>query len=254
MDCSIRRAIYLLIVLGIVFFPPSGQAQAPLKLVNDPWPPYTGYSLPHRGLATNIVVTALTLSGYQTQVEFVPWKRALRGTFNGDYDILLTTTFSEERAKQVAYSKPYLSNTVKLLKNQGASHLFESLADLDGLHVVIMEGYLYEARFDAAKNFTKITGTNTVSNLRMLAANRVDLAVEDERVTRYYLKNNNSLKDLKVEFLPLALNMKNMHIIIRKTKPGYAKIITDFNRSLDRMRRDGTYEAIIKFHEPMPER
>lgn len=250
MDCFIRRIPFVMCLLMILFASRSGIAQVPLKLVNDPWPPYTGDTLPEMGLATDIVVTALKRAGYQTQVEFVPWKRALRGTIKGDYDILLTTSFSEERAKSVAYSDPYLSNTVKLIKHFGAPYRYNSLADLDGLDIVVIDGYLYEPQFDAATNFNRVLGTNTLSNLKMLAAKHADLTVADELVARYHLKNNNTLKDLKIEILPRPLNAKYMHIVIRKSKPGYEKIISDFNRSLEALHKDGTYNAIINRHAP----
>ena len=248
MEFQFRKIFFFIIVVILIGnIRPTG-AQEPLKLVNDPWPPFTGETLPGKGLATEIVVTALHRSGYQTQVDFLPWKRALRGTFSGKYDILLTTSYSEERAKQVVYSAPYLANTVKFIKRNNTPYTYEEFSDLDGVDIAIIGGYIYEPTFDKATNFTKIEGVDTFSNIKMLLAKRVDMIVEDEWVARYLLKNKFPVKNKKVEFLPKPLNVKNLHIIIRKTMMGHEKIISDFNDAIANMRKDGSYEKILKRH------
>jgi len=39
-----------------------------LKLVNDPWPPYTSDDLPQKGIATQIVKLVLKRAGYNSEV------------------------------------------------------------------------------------------------------------------------------------------------------------------------------------------
>ncbi len=224
-------------------------AQEPLKLVNDPWPPFTGNTLPGKGIATEIVTTALHRAGYETNVDFVPWKRALDGTFDGTYDILITTSFSEDRAKKVTYSDPYLSNTVRLVKRKGSPHQFGNVENLRGLIVGVTKGYLYEPEFDKATFFVKDDGgENVLANLKKLAAGRLDLFAEDELVVGYYLKDNFTPEELSVQYLPKALNTKHLHIIIRKSRPDHAEIIGAFNKALIAMRSDGTYDTILIRH------
>ena len=100
MKLSICPRFLLLSVVFLLFDIRTGYAQEVLKLVNDPWPPYTGETLPGKGIATEIVVTALRRAGYETQVTFVPWKRALKGTIDGTYDILITTSYNDDRGQE----------------------------------------------------------------------------------------------------------------------------------------------------------
>lgn len=224
-------------------------AEETLKLVNDPWSPYTGRALLGGGIATEIVTTALHRAGYGTNVDFVPWKRALIGTFDGTYDILITTSYSDARAEKVTYSDPYLSNTVRLIKRRGDPHKFQSLEDLRDLVIGVTKGYLYEPEFDKATFFVKDPGGESVlANLKKLNAGRVDLFAEDELVVGYYLKENFTPDELSVEYLPNPLNSKNLHIVIRKSRPDHLEVIEAFNKALITMREDGTYNAILASH------
>lgn len=220
----------------------------PLKLVNDPWPPYTSSNLHKGGVATQIVQTALQKAGYKTIVDFLPWARAIEGTFDGTYDILITASYSEERAKKVIYSNPYLINEIRFIKLSGTKHRFEDLEDLKGLVIGVARGYLYEPSFDKADFFIKDEGVDIVSNLKKLKHGRVDLAVEDKLVARYYLNTIFEKDTMQVDFLPKALNKKNMHIIIRKDRADHTEIISKFNTALDAMKKDGSYDKILIQH------
>ena len=216
----------------LLFSAREAPGQDVLRLANDPWPPYTGETLPGKGIATEIVVTALHRAGYETQVTFVPWKRALEGTFDGTYDILITTSYNDERAKKVAYSDPYLSNVVRLIKRKDSAHKFNSIEDIRGLTVGVSKGYIYEPEFDEATFFIKDNqGESVLANLKKLQAGRLDLIAEDELVVKYFLKENFSSEALEVNFLPKPLNTKNLHIIIRKSHINNTRIIEGFTQA-----------------------
>ncbi len=146
MKLFVFRSLLILMTVIFLFDIRTGKTQDVLNLVNDPWPPYTGETLPGKGIATEIVVTALRRAGYKTHVNFVPWKRALEGTFDGTYDILITTSYNDDRAKTVSYSDPYLSNVVRLIKRKGTAHRFDNIEDIRGLTVGVTEGYIYDVR------------------------------------------------------------------------------------------------------------
>ena len=85
-----RPLLCALGLLLIVLVTPAVAAEK-LRLVADSWPPFTDSDLPGGGLATNIVTAALTRAGYTSNVEQVPWARALMGIGEGRYDILVNT-------------------------------------------------------------------------------------------------------------------------------------------------------------------
>jgi polar amino acid transport system substrate-binding protein len=239
---------FLIVSILATFHVTIASDNQPLKLVNDPWPPYTGSNLHNGGVSTEIVQTALHKSGYKTTVDFLPWARAIEGTFDGTYDILITASYSEERAKKVIYSDPYLTNEIRFIKLSGTKHRFKVLEDLQGLVVGVARGYIYEPSFDKADFFIRDEGVDVVSNLKKLKNGRVDLIVEDELVARYYLNTIFEKDTMQVDFLPKALNKKNMHIIVRKARADHAEIISKFNNALDAMKKDGSYDKILIQH------
>nr|WP_298139355.1 hypothetical protein [uncultured Pseudomonas sp.] len=58
---------------------PLAAAADVLRLVAAPWPPLNDRNLPHNGVASDLVSTALGWAGYATHYREVPWERALRG-------------------------------------------------------------------------------------------------------------------------------------------------------------------------------
>jgi polar amino acid transport system substrate-binding protein len=55
------------------------------------------------------------------------------------------------------------------------------------------------------------------------------------------------MKDL--EFLPNPLIKRGVHIAVSKSNPRHKEIIAKFNKALEAMKNDGTYESILKKHE-----
>lgn len=237
-----------LAVLFLFFGAHVCSAQSTLKLVNHSWPPYSGKNLLNQGLAIDIATTALHRSGYSTQFQLAPWKRALLGTIEGHYDILITTSYSQKRSEKVLYSEPFLTHKVSFIQRSGSDHTFKNLTDLNGLTVGVIDGYIYEPNFDKANNFVKEKTDSDALALKMLIAGRIDLVIIDNLVAAYTLKQEISIDTQDVEILPNPLNVKKLYIIIRKTKIGHEKIISDFNQSLLEMRSDGTYAEILKKH------
>jgi len=241
---------YAIALLASIF---SGflNAQETLKLVNDPWPPYTFQHPANKGVATNIVQSTLNRAGYKSTVTLVPWERALKGTMIGIYDILMTTSYSAERAKKVIYSEPYLENTIKFLKLKSSPYKYSTLPGFKGLRIGTISGYLYSKEFDEASFLQKDSGaTNMIANLKKLKLGRLDLIIGDVKTIKYYI--NKDFNPTDFEFLPQAVNSKSMHIIIRKEHLDAEKIISDFNRALKEIKIDGTHEKILSSYKEYP--
>ncbi|MOA47357.1 Bacterial extracellular solute-binding protein, family 3 [compost metagenome] len=83
---------------------------------------------------------------------------------------------------------------------------------------------------------------------RMLAAGRVQLALEDELAAHFYL--NHELAGIRdqLEFLPRPLSESSLHILVRRSHPRHQQLVEDFDRAMQAMREDGTYQAIFTRH------
>lgn len=89
---------------------------------------------------------------------------------------------------------------------------------------------------------------NFSTAVRMLAAERVDLTLEDEYVARYNLAlEADEVRD-RVEFLPGSLSENSLHILVSLKNPHHARIVADFDREIAAMKADGTYEELLRLH------
>eukprot|EP01030_Chromulinospumella_sphaerica_P010428 gene10428-10234_t len=179
----LSRAVALLVLLLLV---PTVAAER-LRLVADAWPPFTDATLLNGGLATDIVSTALARAGFASDFEQVPWARALMGVGDGRYDVLINAWYDEARTQLGQFSDEYLLNRVRFIKRRDDPIEFQNLQQLHDYPVAVVRGYAYSAEFDADPQLQKVPVHNFAMAVRMLAARRVRLTVEDEYVARFHL-------------------------------------------------------------------
>lgn len=237
------RALCLSLVLL-----PLGVAADTLRLVADPWPPFTDQTLLNNGVASDLVSSALGRAGYATEYAQVPWERAVRGLQRSDYDVLINAWYTAERASYGYFSAPFLLNRIRLLRRKGSAIQFEQLADLYPQRIAVVRGYAYSAEFNSDPLLRKVGVGNFASAARMLQAKRVELTLEDEFVARYHLARELSGIRDELEFLPRPLSENGLHILIRRSHPQHQAIAEAFNRAIVAMRADGSYAAILQQH------
>ena len=219
-----------------------------LRLVADAWPPFTDATLINGGLATDIVSTALARAGYASEFEQVPWARALMGVGDGRYDVVVNAWYDEARTHLGQFSGEYLLNRVRLIKRRDDPIDFQNLEQLHDYPIAVVRGNAYSAAFDGDTQLQKVPVHNFVMAVRMLAAQRVRLTVEDEYVARYYLSRESLRVRNAVEFLPKALSENSLHILVSLKNPEHAQIVAGFDREIAKMKVDGSYERLMRLH------
>jgi len=240
----LSRAVALIVLLLLV---PTVAAER-LRLVADAWPPFTDASLVNGGLATDIVSTALARAGYASDFEQVPWARALMGVGDGRYDVLINAWYDEARTHLGQFSAEYLLNRVRFIKRRNDPIEFQNLQQLHDYPVAVVRGYAYSAGFDADPHLHKVPVHNFAMAVRMLAAQRVRLTVEDEYVARFYLARESPRVRNAVEFLPKALSENSLHILVSLKNPKHEQIVAGFDREISKMKADGSYARLLKQH------
>jgi len=236
-----------LVLIGLLLLSHNAGAQK-LRLVGDGWPPFTDSTLVNGGLATDIVSTALARAGYASEFEQVPWARAMLGISEGRYDVLVNAWYSEERTLIGQFSAEYLLNRVRFLKRKDAPVEFENLQQLYAYPIAVVRGYAYSKAFDEDPQMQKVPVHNFAMAVRMLAADRVKLTLEDEYVARYYLARESTKVRNAVEFLPKPLSENSLHILVSLKNPEHEQIVAGFDREIAAMKADGSYERLLKQH------
>jgi len=220
-----------------------------LQVATSEWIPYVGKDLPNQGLALDIVNQALKRAGYTTSMNLQSWSRTLEGTDIGVFDLIATAWYSKERDKSFYFSKPYIYSEITLLKHIDFDFRFSSIADLNGRTVGIIRDYAYGEKFDRARGIIRVPGIHILENIQRVLNGEIELTVGDKRVLQYEIKHNISLNRDKLIFVPNAVLKKGIYIAVSRLNPKHKEIAQAFDKAISAMRKDGTYDRIIKSHK-----
>jgi polar amino acid transport system substrate-binding protein len=246
MTQALRWLTGLLLLTGVYITPATA---VDLNVVHSgKWPPYADASLPGQGLAVEIVTTALKRAGYTTFMRIDSLDRILEGGALGVYDVFATPWYSEARNQYLEYSEPYLESYIRFIKRKDKDFTYNSVDDLKGVMVGIVQDYAYDEDFNASRSIIKIPERNLIQNLLKLTQGRIDLTLDDELVLQYEINQYmpNSKKDL--EFLPKPLAVRGIHIGVSRENPDHTKIVAAFNKAIKEMKKDGSFDAIVAKH------
>ncbi|MCP8462989.1 transporter substrate-binding domain-containing protein [Pseudomonas sp. ZM23] len=219
-----------------------------LRVAADRWPPYADSRLPRGGVAVDLVRAALERAGYPSEYVEVPWPRVLHGVRGGEYDVVVDAWYSPDRETFGEFSEAYLSNRVRLLKRRGSPITFAHLADLYTYRIAVVRGYSYSTEFDGDTHLQRVPVLSFANAARMLQAGRVDLAVEDEITARHQFAGELAEARNELEFLPLPLAERGLHILVSRRNPQHGQIVEAFNKAIRAMHEDGSYDALMRAH------
>lgn len=212
--------------------------------------PYFGSNLPGNGLSMEIVETALKRAGFQPSFVFETWPRAYEGGLIGVFDAIGSIWYTEARAKDFAFSDPYLFHEIKFVKKTSSQDIqFNNLNDLHGLLIGTLKDYAYGDAFLQSRQFARLPQNHLLQNLLLLKQGQIDLALGEQRKIRYELKKYMKNQSAEITILPNPLIRKGTHIAVSKSNPRHKEIIAGFNNALKAMKADGSYGSIVKKYD-----
>ena len=239
------KKIFLLVLAAMLFLPLFAQNKV-ITIAGDPWPPFLDPENPTNGLSVEIVNAAFETQGYETEIKYMPWARAINGVKEGDYDILVNAWMTEERKEFLMFSDPYTANQIKFIKRAGSDFEFTQMSDLDGLTIGVIRGYGYGDKFMKYEYFTRDESADFETNVKKLIAGRFDLTLEDEIVARIKIAKENRLWFEEIEFVKNPLSQENLYVACGLKNARHQEIIEAFNKGLEVIKTNGTYAKIME--------
>jgi polar amino acid transport system substrate-binding protein len=248
---KLGQRVMVVLLLGL-FSNAHGQDGAQDKdvltiFVDSSYPPYM-YALEGTvadGLYPRLVQEVVNQAGEKVAIKAYPWKRALiyseegKGAVAGAYK-------NAERLKFYDYSNSLYQEKLVVFVNKNKSFEFNSIADLEGKVVGVNRGWSYGQEFDDAranKLFDVNIRNHPDENFKMLALGRIDCLILDKQSGDSFIKLM-GIKD-QIVSLPYAFSVNDGYLIVPKTME-MADFIAKFNASLEQIRKDGTYNQIVK--------
>lgn len=214
-------------------------------MVANIWPPYVDEALPDNGLAMKIVNAAFKRVGYTPKLRVEKWEKAISGSKLGVYDVVGAVWKTDSRKKKLLFSHSYLNNNIVFVSSSGSNIQYNSLSDLHGLIVGILNEYAYDEQFMKDPKILKFKANRLTQNLIAVQKGQLDLAVADKRLALYELKHFMGKNRSEFQFLPKNLTTRKLYIAAPIANPQSKAIISKFNQGLAAIKKDGTYQKIL---------
>jgi len=211
-----------------------------IYLTSLEWPPYTGKDLYLQGISSLIVKKAFEIEGYNLQIDFFPWSRVIYNVKeNNKYIGYFPEYYSESLKDDFYFSDPIDTSILGFVVRINSSISWEKLEELGNYKIGIIQDYINTEEFDKLIKSNSLVIESVISdllNIRKVAGRRIDMAVIDKNVLKYYLDHERTLERIKkqVKFNEQILEEKNTYVCFSKNENG-KKMLDIFNSGLKKL-------------------
>lgn len=224
----------------------TGWAQE-VDLAADIWPPFTNRP-GEKALAMSLVNEALARSGIKATTDIHPFEEVLSALQTGNVDGSPALWKTPDREEYLIYSIPYLENRLVLAGRKGSTVDYTSLDQLAGKKVAIVEGYAYGDAIDTLDNVGLVAGKNDQHNLDRLLAGEVDYILVDDLLANYLRQYQPEDVGTYLEIGTQVMFRRTLHFAVSRKLPGAMGIVDGFNKEIQAMAADGTYNRILELN------
>lgn len=221
--------------------------QKHIDLVTDPWVPYYGPDIKNNGYFAHLVKEAFKRKGYSLTIHFRPWKRALLTAKAGKFDGILGAFYKNKRTKYFEYSNAIDKSKIVFFSKKESNIKYKNLNDLKPYLIGVVRDYHYSDDFFKFKSKLRLyESKDTNHNIKLLLYNRLDLVLGSKNVILDLIEKNYKKEKEKFIMLETPLIYNHLYVPISKKNKNYKQIIEDFNEGLDEIKKDGTFNKILK--------
>lgn len=222
-------------------------ANKTIKLATLNWPPFYSDNLPENGFFTAISREAFKRAGYDLEVQFTNWNEALEKAKEGGFDGVLGAYHNEERAKLFDFTDPITTNEEVFFAKKGSGITYKNVEDLKKYKFGALKGGA-QGKELRDKGLTVVDTDSDLENFQMLNQGGIGIYLFGKQNFNYQVANSPEWKSLKnsVEMIEPPFKTYEMYCALTKVMPDSEKIVEQFNKALQEMKADGTYEEILK--------
>lgn len=196
------------------------------------------------GFDIDLAKEAAKRMGVEVEFKPVDWDGVLLTLNSGEIDVIWNgLTITEERAKQIAFTNPYLTDRQIIVVKAGNNSI-KTKADLAGKVVGLQLGSSSESALNAdtevAKTIKEVKKyDNNTAALMDLKIGRTDAVIVDEVVGRYYI----ATKPGDYTVLEDNFGEESFGVGIRQADKTF---LAELQKTIDEMVADGTAAEISK--------
>ncbi|WP_419797129.1 MAG: substrate-binding periplasmic protein [Terasakiella sp.] len=183
--------------------------------------------------------------GFEIDIAFLPWKRALRDIKEGRAAGILSCSKTQERARYMYFRTPtsHFTNGFFYLANRNLPAP-QTFKDVNNYDIASIEGHANMVRLrDAGLN--PLVANDTKSALLMLEAGRFDYLYLNRETTMAHLRKS-GLAD-RVLFSPIS--SEDVFFCFSKQYPQVEQIMDSFEKKLNEFRTKETLQTLQAKHK-----
>lgn len=237
---------WLLISVGLLTIAAAKEPASTVRLVSDPWPPFTGEEGSPR-VAVDLVQMALLRSGYASSSTIAVGESTdiVEQIRKGDFDGSAALWKTPEREASLLFSLPYLENRLVLVGREGSPVDAKSVSELRGKRVATVQAYAYGGVLDAKIGPELVPGESDLGNIRKLLDGEVDYVLVDELLIHHIFQARGADAEASLDVGRFPLVSRKLHFAVRKDFDGAAELIDAFDREIRSMIMDGAYHRAL---------
>lgn len=222
-----------------------------LRLVADAWCPYNcEINSDAQGYIIDIARAIFEPLGHLVEYQNVPWSRAVRQTMAGEYDGAVGAT-KDEMKGAIFHEQPIGYSGNYFVAHANSNWSYNGLASLEDVHIAAIQDYDYGDNISEyltknrkAYNVSIMTGDNiTQRNLKLLAAGRIDVYLEDKNVALYAAKKQGALNDIK--FVGKSNSIQALYIAFSPNNPNSQQYAKTLSKGVASLRSSGQLSEIL---------
>lgn len=237
------RRNLLLLALALTLAPGVLYSQEKtLTLAYSLIPPYADKNLPGQGLLIALNRAALAAAGWTLALREVPAARVFMEAKEGMVDGFFMGREGSD-APGFLWSNPVLESEIVVAVKGDSPYLSLERKVLRSLKLGVVRGYGLESAYP---DFTLDTAVDPLGNFRKLLLGRVDGIVEERYSLAYLIRMDGSPEALRVRILEPSLGISNFVSGFTQKDPRAGEKREALNRGLEIIRRNGTYQQILK--------
>ncbi len=239
----IKKFIVVAATLSLLLSP--GLRAQSLDLVCSEWEPYVGKNLDNMGPLAELVTQAFEKSGFQGTVTTHAWADAMAGVKDGRHDAAVCAWFSKERNKEYRFSTPIILNRLSFLKRRSDVISWDRVEDLKSYSFAKLKGGVISKKFDNAGYLQVEEMEQQIDAIRLLIDGRVDMVPGDEGEAKALIQRYAPEAAETLDFVDRSVSTNSVHVIVSRERADGKALISAFNKGLETMRADGSYEALL---------
>ncbi|HRE17750.1 MAG TPA: transporter substrate-binding domain-containing protein [Rhodocyclaceae bacterium] len=221
----------------------------PIVLVTANYPPFSyEEDGQQKGLAIELIKVAFQRMRQEVRIEFVPFARAVEMVKNGEADGVFPFAVSDERKMFATFSsEKLLTDPGSLFVRADSTLTFDGdYAKLAPYTIGMQRGTNHGPAFMQALTTYGIKtdlAENQEKNVLKLVSGRFDIAVGPRLVVLHAARQAGKQSEIKLLYSGISEGHAYLAVSKRRNREA---LIAEFDQAISKMRRDGSYDKILR--------